>query len=93
MESSLIAAGTLAACQSGGDEAGGIATMGICRADAAEALTGMDRLTDQQTMQMTSATLVRQIAPGQGVTMDYRQERVTIETNPGSGKIVRAACG
>ncbi|MBB6189935.1 hypothetical protein FHS51_000138 [Sphingobium wenxiniae] len=50
-------------------------------------------MTDEQAMQKTGATIVRQIAPGQGVTMDYRQERVTIETDPGTGKIVRAACG
>lgn len=42
---------------------------------------------------MTGATIVRQIAPGQGATMDYRQERVTIETDPKTGKIIRAFCG
>jgi len=53
----------------------------------------MDRLTDQKAMQKTGARVVRQIAPGQGVTLDYRRERVTIETDPATGKIVRAACG
>lgn len=62
-------------------------------ADAAEALRGMHRMTDRQAMQKTGATIVRQIMPGQGVTMDYRRERVTIETDPKTGKIVRAACG
>ena len=72
---------------------GDSAAAGICRGEAAEALTGIDRLTDAQTRQMTGATIVRQIAPGQGVTMDYRQERVTIETDPKTGKIIRAFCG
>jgi hypothetical protein len=44
-------------------------------------------------MQITGASLVRQIEPGQGVTMDYRPERVTIETDPNTGTILRASCG
>ncbi|WIG50290.1 MAG: hypothetical protein OJF48_001207 [Afipia sp.] len=42
---------------------------------------------------MTGATIVRQIKPGQGVTMDYRPERVTIETDDRTRKIIRASCG
>jgi len=85
----LVLASTLAACQTGADGA----PSGFCRPRAAEGLTGMDRLTDQKAMQKTGARVVRQIAPGQGVTLDYRRERVTIETDPATGKIVRAACG
>lgn len=66
---------------------------GICRGDAASALAGKKQLTDRQARRMTGATIVRQIRPGQGVTMDYRRERVTIETNPKTGRIVRAFCG
>lgn len=87
-----LAAATLAACQADTGGAGGTAPK-VCRGDAAEALTGMARLTDEQARQMTGATIVRQIAPGQGVTMDYRQERVTIETDPRTGRILRASCG
>ena len=60
---------------------------------AAEALAGKARVSDAEAQQATGATIVRQIRPGQGVTMDYRRERVTIETDPKSGKIVRAYCG
>jgi len=88
-----FAATTIVACQTDTGRVANSATPGICRPDAAEALTGMNRLTDEQARQMTGASIVRQIAPGQGVTMDYRQERVTIETDPRTGKIVRAACG
>ncbi|MBE9605693.1 hypothetical protein IAI18_12545 [Acetobacteraceae bacterium H6797] len=88
-----LAATTIAACQTDAGRVASSATPGICRPDAAEALTGKNRLTDEQARQMTGASIVRQIAPGQGVTMDYRQERVTIETDPRTGKIVRAACG
>jgi glutamine phosphoribosylpyrophosphate amidotransferase len=56
-------------------------------------LAGKNRISDQQAMQQTGATLVRQIKPGDPVTMDFHQERVTIETDPDSGRIVRAACG
>lgn len=86
-----FAAASLAACQAGTGMDG--VAQGACRADAAEALVGMDRLTDAQAAQETGATIIRQIVPGQGVTMDYRQERVTIETDPRSGRIVRATCG
>lgn len=81
----------LAACQSPLPSAP--AAPGTCRSDAAQALAGRDRVSDDQARQLTGATLVRQIAPGQPVTLDYRQERVTIETDPKTGKIVRAFCG
>ncbi len=64
-----------------------------CRNDAAAALAGRDRVTDEEAKRLTGATIVRQIKPGQPVTLDYRQERVTIETDPKTGKIVRAFCG
>ncbi|WP_323717843.1 I78 family peptidase inhibitor [Paracoccus aminovorans] len=88
-----LAAITLAACEESTQAADANAAPGVCRAEAAEALTGKARLTDEQAMQATGASIVRQISPGQGVTMDYRQERVTVETDPASGKILRAFCG
>jgi hypothetical protein len=88
-----LAAASLAACQTGTGTVSDGAPQAMCRADAAAALVGMDRLTDDEAMQRTGASIVRQIAPGQGVTMDYRQNRVTVETDPRTGKIVRAACG
>ncbi|MBY5775412.1 hypothetical protein HFN63_36410 [Rhizobium leguminosarum] len=36
---------------------------------------------------------MRQIAPGQPVTHDYREGRVTVETDPASGRVVGATCG
>lgn len=66
---------------------------GVCNREAAEALAGKDRITDEQAMQLTGATMVRQLKPGAPATMDFRQERVTIETDPATGKIVRASCG
>ncbi len=66
---------------------------GICRPEAASALAGKSRVDDAQARQLTGASLVRQLQPGQPATMDYRRERVTIETDPATGRIVRAACG
>jgi hypothetical protein len=40
-----------------------------------------------------AASAYRKIRPGQGVTMDDRRERITIETNPRTDKIIRAFCG
>ena len=91
-----LAALMLAACQSDAQQAPmGTAPglPGTCREDAAEALAGKPRIGDAEAQQVTGATIVRQIRPGQGVTMDYRRERVTIETDPKTGKIVRAYCG
>lgn len=66
---------------------------GVCNPAAADALAGKNRISNRQAKRLTGATIVRQIKPGQGVTMDYRQERVTIETDPKTRKIVRAFCG
>lgn len=66
---------------------------GMCKPEAAEALAGKRRIADSLAKRLTGATMVRQIEPGQGVTMDYRRERVTIETDPKTGKIGRAICG
>ncbi|MCJ8520998.1 I78 family peptidase inhibitor [Rhizobium tarimense] len=44
-------------------------------------------------MQLTNSRTVRQIEPGQPVTQDFREDRVTIETDPVSGRVVSARCG
>lgn len=44
-------------------------------------------------MQLTSATTVRQIKPGDMVTQHFREDRVTIETDPASGLVVSARRG
>jgi hypothetical protein len=64
-----------------------------CNADAAQALVGKRKPTDADAMRLTNARIVRQIEPGQMVTQDYRVERVTIETDTSSGRVVAARCG
>ena len=88
---SMLAILSIAACSTAQPQA--TADAAACRPDAAAALTGKARMSDAEARQATGASIVRQIQPGQPVTMDYRRERVTIETDAASGKIVRAFCG
>ncbi len=66
---------------------------GPCNAEAAQGLVGQEKPTDAEAMRLTSAKTVRQIQPGDMVTQDFREDRVTIETDPASGRVTRATCG
>lgn len=95
---SLLAVATIAlpvlfvaGCQS--DTSQSSEAVGTCRPEAAASLAGRTRISDAEAMRLTGASMVRQIRPGDGVTLDYRQERVTVETDPKTGRIVRAMCG
>ena len=93
---SVFAVLGIAGCQKTSETAPGAALThrpGDCRPDAALALTGKPAMSDAEAMRMTGATMVRQIKPGDAVTMDYRKERVTVETDPKTRKILRAMCG
>lgn len=65
----------------------------ICAPDEARKLIGQAGLTNDQIKKVTKAELIRNIAPGQPVTMDYRENRITITTDPVSKKIIDASCG
>ncbi|MBO9463531.1 MULTISPECIES: I78 family peptidase inhibitor [Stappiaceae] len=64
-----------------------------CNAEAAGALVGKPKPTDAEAMQLSGAKTVRQIQLGDMVTQDFREDRVTIETDPASGRVVGATCG
>ncbi len=64
-----------------------------CIADQAAALVGQSNLTEAQIKEKTKAQMVRMVAPGQPVTMDYREERVTVTVDPATKKVVQASCG
>lgn len=66
---------------------------GVRDASAAQHLVGEVKPTDADAMRLTGATIVRQIAPGDPVTHDLRQNRVTVETDPVSGRVVGARAG
>ncbi|WP_411034269.1 I78 family peptidase inhibitor [Shinella sp. BYT-45] len=82
-----------AGCQKQAEPEAAAAAPGTCKREAADALVGRDRISDADAMRLTGATIVRQIKPGDPVTMDFRQERVTIETDAATGRITRAMCG
>jgi hypothetical protein len=56
-------------------------------------LVGKSKPTDAEALQLTNSKTVRQIEPGQMVTQDLREDRITIETDPTTGKVVAARCG
>ena len=66
---------------------------GPCKPEAAQALVGKLKPTDAEALQLTNSESVRPIEPGQTVTQDLREDRVTIETDPTTGKVVAARCG
>lgn len=67
---------------------------GKCVADGLAGLTGktQSEATTKQALRLSGAKTIRWIAPGMAVTMDYREDRLNLETDE-HGKIVRAHCG
>ncbi|NKL67237.1 I78 family peptidase inhibitor (plasmid) [Rhizobium beringeri] len=86
----LGAVAALVACSAGTTAQ---VTSGRCDAAAAQTLIGRPKPTDEEARRITGAIIARQIAPGQPVTHDYRPDRVTLETDSASGRVVRASCG
>lgn len=64
-----------------------------CSADTARSLVGKPKPTKGEAMRIANAKTVRQIAPNQAVTHDFREDRLTIETDPATGLVVAARCG
>ncbi len=90
----VLAAGLISALTScSADTLSTAPTKGPCNAEAAQSLVGKPKPSDPEAMQLTNSKTVRQIEPGQMVTQDFREDRVTIETDPASGMVVTARCG
>ncbi|MCF1479663.1 hypothetical protein FS782_21700 [Agrobacterium vitis] len=90
----LIVAGValaLSACSADGSTTS--TAVAPCNAEAAQALVGKTKPADGEAMQLTGAKTVRKIQPGDMVTQDFREDRVTIETDPATGLVTRATCG
>jgi uncharacterized protein len=64
-----------------------------CIAESAKTLIGSVKLTEAQIKEKTNAQVVRMVEPNQPVTMDYREERVTVTVEPKTQKIIQASCG
>lgn len=89
IRSSLLpAAIALAACTM----ASRTAHAGPCSSEAAKSLAGRPAPSEADVKRVTGASIVRRIAPGDPVTMDLNERRVTIEVDA-SGIIVKASCG
>lgn len=67
--------------------------LGPCKPEAAQGLVGKSKPTDTTAMRLTGSKTVRQIEPGQMVTHDFREDRVTIEVDPNTGLVTGAKCG
>ena len=67
---------------------------GVCNADPAQRLIGrqIGDEVDAEALRLTGGRVVRRIAPGQSVTMDYRTDRVNIE-HDANGRITAIRCG
>jgi hypothetical protein len=81
----------LSSCRADGGVTSPVAAS--CKSEAAQGLVGKPKPTDQAAMHLTGAKAVRQIAPGDMMTQDFREDRVTIETDTASGLVTRTSCG
>lgn len=90
----MLAAVTLTACANNPEQIPSQPnTMTNCVAEEATKLVGQTGLTEAIIKSKTKAEIVRMVAPGQPVTLDYRSNRVTIVTDPQTKIIVQASCG
>ena len=64
-----------------------------CVPESAAQLVGKTGLSETQIKTITRAEIVRMVAPGQPVTMDYRMNRVTVVVDPKTKIILQASCG
>ena len=64
-----------------------------CVPEEAQKLIGQSQLTEAQIKDKTKAEVVRQLGPDQMMTMDYRENRVTVIIDPKTQQIVKANCG
>lgn len=91
----VLSVATLAACsnQSVNEQTQGTQTMQNCVPESAAQLVSTTGLSETQIKALTRAEIVRMVAPGQPVTMDYRMNRVTVLVDPKTKIILQASCG
>lgn len=63
-----------------------------CRPEGAAKLVGQAAPDNAHIQARTGAELIRRIAPGDAVTHDFRENRITLAIDP-AGKVVQASCG
>lgn len=94
MKAIVIVAMALAGCTTIAGEGAPVAERpGACNAAAVQDLVGQPLATAQaEAKQRAGAATVRSYVTGAAITMDYRVDRLNIETDAG-GTIVRLSCG
>lgn len=91
----VLSVATLASCsnQPVNEQTQGAQTMQNCVPESTAQLVGTTGLSETQIKALTRAEIVRMVAPGQPVTMDYRMNRVTVLVDPKTKIILQASCG
>lgn len=91
----VLSVATLAACsnQPINEQTQVPQTMQNCVPESAAQLVSTTGLSETQIKALTRAEIVRMVAPGQPVTMDYRMNRVTVLVDPKTKIILQASCG
>ncbi len=64
-----------------------------CVPEEANRLVGQSNVSEDQIKTLTKSQIVRMVKPEQPVTMDFREDRVTVTVDPKTGKIVQSSCG
>jgi hypothetical protein len=84
----------LAACTNAGVEAVPVAGAGACRNDGLDGFVGKTASAElgAEMLRMSGATVLRWGAPGTAMTMDYREDRLTVSYD-GAMVITSARCG
>jgi hypothetical protein len=85
----LFGLAVLSACAS--TSAGDHARASACRPGTALALVGRVAPDNAAILYRTHSKIIRRIAPGDAITMDFREERITVTVS--EGRIISASCG
>lgn len=93
MKAILVAAAALAGCTTMDGPPGSSGGQPRCDAAKVQDLVGRALATHQaEAKQRANAAIVRAYESGSALTMDYREDRLNIETDA-SGTIVKLSCG
>ena len=97
--SMVVAGGALASCAAAPQPVQEIPVRGstsgfVCRQQSFEAFTGKvaTSAVGAELLRASGARVIRWVQPGMMVTMDYREDRVTVHLAE-NNRIVRASCG
>lgn len=82
----------LAACAADNNTTNNSRSADRCNPIAAQTLVGRSGVMESEAKSITGAVTIRRISPGDMVTQDFRNDRLTLEID-GRGIVMRAVCG